>query len=109
MKPLKHPIFKHITRVVDRLGVEAYAVGGFVRDYYLHRPSSDIDVVVVGNGVAVAEELAKELGVRVTIYRTYGTAMLHWNDVEVEFVGARRESYSPNSRNPQVELYLWVS
>ena len=103
MKPLKHPIFKHITRVVDRLGVEAYAVGGFVRDYYLHRPSSDIDVVVVGNGVAVAEELAKELGVRVTIYRTYGTAMLHWNDVEVEFVGARRESYSPNSRNPQVE------
>lgn len=103
MKPLKHPIFKHITRIVDRLGVEAYAVGGFVRDYYLHRPSSDIDVVVVGNGVAVAEELAKELGVRVTIYRTYGTAMLHWNDVEVEFVGARRESYSPNSRNPQVE------
>ena len=103
MKPLKHPIFKHITRVVDRLGVEAYAVGGFVRDYYLHRPSSDIDVVVVGNGVAVAEELAKELGVRVTIYRTYGTAMLHWNDVEVEFVGARRESYSPNSRNQQVE------
>ena len=61
MKPLKHPIFKHITRVVDRMGVEAYAVGGFVRDYYLNRPSSDIDVVVVGSGIAVAEELAREL------------------------------------------------
>ena len=66
MKPLKHPIFKHITRVVDRMGVEAYAVGGFVRDYYLNRPSSDIDVVVVGSGVAVAEELAQR-GARVTL------------------------------------------
>ena len=103
MKPLKLPIFKHITTVVDRMGVEAYAVGGYVRDYYLHRPSSDIDVVVVGSGVAVAEELAKELGAKVTIYKTYGTAMLRWRDTEVEFVGARRESYSPESRNPHVE------
>ena len=103
MKPLKHPIFKHITRVVDRLGVEAYAVGGYVRDYYLHRPSSDIDVVVVGSGVAVAEELAKELNAKVTIFKTYGTAMLRWHDTEVEFVGARRESYTPESRNPHVE------
>ena len=101
--PLKHPIFKHITRVVDRMGVEAYVVGGYVRDYYLYRPSSDIDVVVVGSGVAVAEELAKELGAKVTIFKTYGTAMLRWRDTEVEFVGARKESYTPESRNPQVE------
>ena len=85
------------------MGLEAYVVGGYVRDYYLHRPSSDIDVVVVGSGVAVAEELAKRLGAKVTIYKTYGTAMLRWHDTEVEFVGARRESYTPQSRNPLVE------
>lgn len=101
--PLRHPIFRHITRVVDRMGVEAYVVGGYVRDYYLRRPSSDIDVVVVGSGVAVAEELASELGAKVTIYKTYGTAMLRWRDTEVEFVGARKESYKPESRNPLVE------
>ena len=101
--PLKHPIFKHITRVVDRMGVKAYVVGGYVRDYYLYRPSSDIDVVVVGSGVAVAEELGRELGAKVTIFKTYGTAMLRWRDTEVEFVGARKESYTPESRNPHVE------
>ena len=101
--PLKHPIFKHIKSVVDRMGVEAYVIGGYVRDHYLRRPSTDIDVVVVGSGVAVAQELAQELGAKVTIYKTYGTAMLHWRDAEVEFVGARRESYTPESRNPQVE------
>ena len=101
--PLKNPIFKHITSVVDSMGLEAYVVGGYVRDYYLHRPSSDIDVVVVGSGVAVAEELAKRLGAKVTIYKTYGTAMLRWHDTEIEFVGARRESYTPQSRNPLVE------
>ena len=101
--PLKHPIFKHIKSTVDRLGVEAYVIGGYVRDHYLRRPSTDIDVVVVGSGVAVAEELGRELGAKVTIYKTYGTAMLHWRDAEVEFDGARRESYSPESRNPQVE------
>ena len=85
------------------MGLEAYVVGGYVRDYYLHRPSSDIDVVVVGSGVAVAEELAKRLGAKLTIYRTYGTAMLRWKDTEVEFVGARKESYTRQSRNPLVE------
>ena len=85
------------------MGVEAYVIGGYVRDHYLRRPSTDIDVVVVGSGVAVAQELAQELGAKVTIYKTYGTAMLHWRDAEVEFVGARRESYTPESRNPQVE------
>jgi len=85
------------------LGVEAYVVGGYVRDHYLGRPSTDIDVVVVGSGVAVAEELGRVLQAKVTIYRTYGTAMLRWQGTEVEFVGARKESYSPESRNPQVE------
>ena len=101
--PLKHPIFKHITDVVDRMGVEAYVVGGYVRDYYLRRPSSDIDVVVVGSGIAVAEELGKMLNTKVVVYKTYGTAMLRWRGIEVEFVGARKESYTPESRNPQVE------
>ncbi|MBO5697740.1 MAG: HD domain-containing protein [Alistipes sp.] len=101
--PLSHPIFQHISDVVDRMGVEAYVVGGYVRDHYLGRPSTDIDVVVVGSGVAVAEELGRVLQAKVTIYRTYGTAMLRWQGTEVEFVGARRESYSPESRNPQVE------
>lgn len=101
--PLKHPIFKHITDVVDSMGVEAYVVGGYVRDYYLRRPSSDIDVVVVGSGIAVAEELGKVLGTKVVVYKTYGTAMLRWKGIEIEFVGARKESYTPESRNPHVE------
>ena len=103
IEPLKHPIFKHIMEVVDDMGLEAYVIGGYVRDYYLRRPSTDIDVVVVGSGVAVAEELGKRLSAKVTIFKTYGTAMLRWRDTEVEFVGARRESYTPESRNPQVE------
>ena len=85
------------------MGVEAYVVGGYVRDYYLRRPSSDIDVVVVGSGIAVAEELGKMLGTKVVVYKTYGTAMLRWKGIEVEFVGARKESYTPESRNPHVE------
>ena len=85
------------------MGVEAYVVGGYVRDYYLRRPSTDIDVVVVGSGVAVAEELGRELGAKVSVFRTYGTAMVRWRGTEVEFVGARRESYTPESRNPRVE------
>ena len=101
--PLNHPIFKLISKTVDRMGLEAYVIGGYVRDYYLHRKSDDIDVVVVGSGVAVAEELGRELGAKVTIFKTYGTAMLQWRGIEIEFVGARRESYTPESRNPQVE------
>ena len=102
--PLSNPIFKHISRIVDGMGLEAYAVGGYVRDYYLHRPSSDIDVVVVGSGVDVAETLAKELGgAKVAVYKTYGTAMVRWRDTEVEFVGARKESYRRESRTPIVE------
>lgn len=102
--PLSNPVFRHISRIVDRMGLEAYAVGGYVRDYYLHRSSSDIDVVVVGSGIDVAEALATELGrAKMAVYRTYGTAMVRWRDMEVEFVGARKESYIRTSRNPIVE------
>ncbi len=99
--PLDNPVFGHIRETVDRLGVEAYVVGGFVRDYYLRRPSTDIDVVV--DGVAVAEDLGRKLRAKVSIFKTFGTAMLRWQGTEVEFVGARRESYSHDSRKPQVE------
>ncbi len=100
--PLKHPIFKHITEIVDAMGVEAYAVGGYVRDYYLHRPSSDIDVVVVGDGTEVAKRLANKLNAMVSVFKNFGTAMVRWGDTEVEFVGARKESYRRESRNPIV-------
>lgn len=100
--PLKHPIFKHITEIVDAMGVEAYAVGGYVRDYYLHRLSSDIDVVVVGDGTEVAKRLANKLNAMVSVFKNFGTAMVRWGDTEVEFVGARKESYRRESRNPIV-------
>ena len=85
------------------MGVRAFVVGGYVRDYYLHRPCTDIDVVVVGSGIAVAEALGRELKTKVSVFKTFGTAMLHADGLEVEFVGARKESYSPDSRKPHVE------
>ncbi|MDE6862473.1 MAG: HD domain-containing protein [Alistipes sp.] len=100
---LDNPIFEHIRDTVDRLGVEAYVVGGYVRDFYLRRPSTDIDVVVVGSGVEVAEALGEKLHAKVSIFKRFGTAMLRWRGTEVEFVGARKESYSQDSRKPQVE------
>lgn len=102
--PLSNPIFRRIARIAKEQGVDAYVVGGYVRDYYLHRPSTDVDVVVVGSGIALAEALGRELRTKVSVYKTFGTAMLRTRDgVEVEFVGARRESYSRDSRKPQVE------
>ncbi len=89
--------------MADARGLRAFVVGGYVRDYYLHRPCTDIDVVVVGDAVAVAEELGRKLGVKVSIFKTFGTAMLRWHGVEVEFVGARKESYSEDSRKPECE------
>ena len=97
------PVFRRISRLADKAGVEAYVVGGYVRDWYLHRPCTDIDVVVVGSGIALAEALARELHTNVSVFKTFGTAMLHADGMEVEFVGARRESYSPDSRKPHVE------
>lgn len=104
IKPLSLPIFQEITDIVESLGVRAYVVGGYVRDYYLARPSTDIDVVVVGSGIDVAKALGKRLKTKVSVFKTFGTAMLHDKQGrEIEFVGARKESYSPDSRKPAVE------
>ncbi len=98
-------IFHLISAAADELGVECYVVGGYVRDLFLERPSKDIDVVVVGSGIALAEALGKRLGrgAHVSVFRNFGTAQLKYKGQEVEFVGARRESYSHDSRKPIVE------
>ncbi|MDE6069479.1 MAG: CCA tRNA nucleotidyltransferase [Alistipes sp.] len=101
--PLSDPIFRRISRLADAAGVRAFVVGGYVRDHYLCRRSTDIDVVVVGSGVELAEALGRELHTKVSVFKTFGTAMLRAGGVEVEFVGARRESYTHDSRKPQVE------
>lgn len=102
-EPMHSPLLRTIGRLADESGVEAYVIGGFVRDHYLHRPSTDIDIVVVGSGIELAERLGRVKGVPVTVFKTFGTAMLRVGGTEVEFVGARRESYSPDSRKPAVE------
>ena len=104
-KILDREIFHQISSVADRLGVECYVVGGYVRDIFLERPSDDIDVVVVGSGIQVAQELKQLLGKRahLSVFRNFGTAQVKFNDMEVEFVGARKESYSHDSRKPIVE------
>ncbi len=98
-------IFKRISETADAAGMECYVVGGYVRDIFLQRPSKDIDVVVVGSGIAMAEALAKRLGrgAQVAVFKNFGTAQLKYQNTEVEFVGARRESYSHDSRKPVVE------
>ena len=101
--PLSDPIFRRIARLADGQGVRAFVVGGYVRDYYLGRPSTDIDVVVVGSGIALAEALGRELHTKVSVFKTFGTAMVRAGGIEVEFVGARRESYTRDSRKPEVE------
>lgn len=98
-------IFKQISATADALQLECYVVGGYVRDLFLERPSKDIDVVVVGSGIQMAESLGKRLGrgAHVAVFRNFGTAQLKYKGIEVEFVGARRESYSHDSRKPVVE------
>ncbi|MGN0257537.1 MAG: CCA tRNA nucleotidyltransferase [Bacteroides sp.] len=98
-------IFKQISATADDLHLECYVVGGYVRDLFLERPSKDIDVVVVGSGILMAETLGKRLGrgAHVAVFRNFGTAQLKYKGTEVEFVGARRESYSHDSRKPVVE------
>ena len=98
-------IFGIVGQSADNLGREAYVVGGYVRDLMLHRPSKDIDFVTVGSGIELAREVASHMGrnATVTVFRTYGTAQIHRGDLELEFVGARRESYTRDSRNPIVE------
>ena len=102
---LKGEIFQLMSGVADDLGLECYLIGGYVRDLLLQRPSKDIDVVVVGSGIDMAKAVAHKLGknTHVSIFKTYGTAQVKNRQYELEFVGARRESYQQESRNPIVE------
>lgn len=104
-KILDTPIFRKISETADALGMECYVVGGFVRDIFLERPSTDIDVVVVGKGIEMARAFSKRLGkgAHLAVYANFGTAQVKYHEHEIEFVGARRESYTHDSRNPIVE------
>lgn len=102
---LDKEIFHKISQAADTLKLECYVVGGYVRDLFLERPSNDIDVVVVGSGIRVADELRRILGKKahISVFRNFGTAQVKYKDTEIEFVGARKESYNRGSRKPVVE------
>ena len=102
---LDHRIFHQISRLADAMGIECYVIGGYVRDLFLGRPSKDIDVVVVGSGIRLAQALAGMLGrgAHLSVFSNFGTAQVKYHGLEVEFVGARKESYSHDSRKPVVE------
>lgn len=100
---LSHPIFTIIAETAEQAGQDIYVIGGFVRDLFLKRPSKDVDILVVGNGIAFAKLVGERTGSKVAVFRNFGTAMLRYQDLEVEFVGARKESYRDNSRKPIVE------
>ncbi|HRX32293.1 MAG TPA: HD domain-containing protein [Tenuifilaceae bacterium] len=103
-KFLNHNIFSIISKIADSESVPAYVIGGYVRDIFLKRKSKDIDIVVVGSGIDFAKKVSKQLKkAKVTYFKNFGTAQLKYNDLEVEFVGARKESYRLNSRKPIVE------
>ncbi|MGZ3755644.1 MAG: CCA tRNA nucleotidyltransferase [Mucilaginibacter sp.] len=100
---LQHRVFSVIANLAGEHQLAVYAIGGFVRDIFLNRPSKDIDIVVIGNGIAFAEAVARQLKVKLAIFKNFGTASLKYQDLEIEFVGARRESYRSDSRKPIVE------
>ena len=102
---IKLPVFEKISSYCKENNIECYVVGGYVRDFLLKRKSKDIDVLVLGNGIEIAKNIARSLDekIRVTVFNTFGTAYFKYKDFEIEFVGARKESYSSNSRNPIVE------
>ncbi|WP_299104410.1 HD domain-containing protein [uncultured Tenacibaculum sp.] len=102
---ISNEIFEYITKASTELGLESYVIGGFVRDYILQRGSAkDIDVVTIGSGIELAQKVAELLPnkPKVQVFKTYGTAMLRFKEIEIEFVGARKESYTEDSRNPEV-------
>jgi len=103
-KYITHPIFKLIAEAAKELNVEAYVIGGYVRDCILERETKDIDVVSTGKGIELAQAVAARLGgSKISVFKRFGTAMINHKDLEVEFVGARKESYSEDSRKPAVE------
>jgi putative nucleotidyltransferase with HDIG domain len=102
-KHLTQPIFKELSTLAKKTGVEAYVIGGYVRDIFLGRPSKDLDILVIGQGIPFAEEVGKQLKCKVSVFKNFGTAMLRYQDLEIEFVGARKESYRSDSRKPIVE------
>ena len=104
LKKLELPIFKAIRKIAKEHNIETYVIGGFVRDTILNRPTKDIDIVVLGDGINFAKLIAKEVGVlKVAVFKNFGTAMIKYRALEIEFVGARKESYSNNSRKPAVK------
>lgn len=101
---IAHPVFHMVAECADSLGVDAYVIGGFVRDSIMGRPTKDIDIVSTGKGIELARAVAKKAGgIKVSVFQRFGTAMLRYQDVDVEFVGARKESYDFDSRKPTVE------
>lgn len=102
-KHLTNPIFKKLSKLAEETNNEIYVIGGFVRDIFLNRPSKDIDILVIGNGIKFAEAAGKLLHTKVSVFKNFGTAMLRDGDLEIEFVGARKESYRAESRKPIVE------
>jgi len=102
---LKHPVFKITSQVGQELDVEVFVIGGYVRDMLLERPCKDIDIVVVGDGPQLARRVAEVLKVKkVSIFKHFGTAHFRYKDLDVEFVGARKESYHRDSRKPEVKV-----
>ena len=101
--PLSNPIFPIIAQAARESGVRAFVIGGYVRDFFLERPCKDIDIVVEGSGIDLAEKVAAQLQTPVHLFKQFGTAMLRYHDMEIEFVGARKESYRADSRKPIVE------
>ncbi|MEJ7779406.1 MAG: HD domain-containing protein [Daejeonella sp.] len=100
---LHNPVFKKLSKLAEETQDEIYVIGGFVRDLLLNRPSKDIDILVIGNGIRFAEAAGKLLHSKVSVFKNFGTAMLRDGDLEIEFVGARKESYRSDSRKPIVE------
>ena len=100
---LNNPVFKLVGDTASELGVRAFVIGGYVRDCFLGRENNDIDIVVEGSGIALAEAVAGKCGAKVSVFKNFGTAMLKYHGIELEFVGARKESYNRDSRKPIVE------
>lgn len=100
---IEHPILIKLAKLAAQQGTEIYVIGGFVRDIFLKRSSKDIDILVIGNGIEFAKEVASDWGTNLSVFKNFGTAMLRYDDLEIEFVGARKESYRLDSRKPIVE------